>query len=449
MLAGERQVAPDASGIRRDHLERYHWAVKQLKQVCPGGRIIDLACGVGYGSKILADAGFRVEAIDRDAEAIAYAEQHYGHPNVRYRVGRAEDVKLKRADAVVCFETIEHLADPGILLRKFKTPVLLASVPNEREFPWRGHKFHFRHYTKQDFEGLLESAGFAAAEWFGQVGTDNEVQKGISGRTLVVVAKRAKTKKSVPVLAGLPPRKAGAPDTVSIIGLGPSLMEYVTIAKCYGARHRVSHEIWGLNAVLDVLACDRGFHMDDVRVQQLRADANPSGNIASMLPWLKNIQIPVFTSQPHPDYPNLIPYPLADVLNSCGGNRYFNSTAAYAVAYAIHLGVKKIMCWGMDFSYEHTHHAEKGRACVEFWLGFAQARGIQIGIPHSSTLLDACVPPRERLYGYDCVNVQISGETGSEKVSFSPRQDVPTAAEIEDRYDHSKPTVPAHLRKSA
>jgi hypothetical protein len=50
---------------------------------------------------------------------------------------------------------------------------------------------------------------------------------------------------------------------------------------------------------------------------------------------------------------------------------YFNSTAAYAVAYAIHMGVKKISVFGMDFTYPNAHDAEKGRACVEFWLGIA------------------------------------------------------------------------------
>jgi hypothetical protein len=176
--------------------------------------------------------------------------------------------------------------------------------------------------------------------------------------------------------------------------------------------------------------------MDDIRVQEIRAAADPDGNIAAMLPWLKKHPGPIYTSRAHPDYPGLVEFPLADVLNSCGGNRYFNSTPAYAVAYAIHIGVKKIICFGCDFTYPDAHSAEKGRACLEFWLGFASARGIELSFPKTTTLHDACVPPAERLYGYDAVKVEITGETGNESVSLIPRDVLPTAEEIEKRYDH-------------
>ena len=51
---------------------------------------------------------------------------------------------------------------------------------------------------------------------------------------------------------------------------------------------------------------------------------------------------------------------------------------AYAVALAIHEGATKISCFGMDFTYPDVHDAEKGRACVEFWMGVAAARGIAL-----------------------------------------------------------------------
>lgn len=229
------------------------------------------------------------------------------------------------------------------------------------------------------------------------------------------------------------------PRSVAILGLGLSLLSYVNLAKGLGARRRIAEETWGINAVGDTIACDRVFHMDDVRIQQVRAEADPQNNIAAMLIWLKTHPGPIYTSQTHPDYPGLVEYPLAAVLDSCAGQQYMNSTAACAIAYAIHIGVKKIMCFGMDFTLPNSYHAEQGKACVEFWLGFARARGINIACPKESSLLDACEPFERRVYGYDAVDLKITcGSDGKHAVTMTPRDVLPSAEEIERRYDHSR-----------
>lgn len=228
------------------------------------------------------------------------------------------------------------------------------------------------------------------------------------------------------------------PDHVVILGLGPSLEAYVDLVKRLGSRKALADEVWGINAVGDVIQCDRIFHMDDVRVQQVRATARPESNIANMLGWMKSHPGPIYTSRTHPDYPGLVPFPLEDVINSCG-IAYFNSTAAYAVAYAVHIGVKKISAWGFDFTYPNSHQAERGKACVEFHLGIAKARGIRIGLPHNSSLMDAMAPHHERVYGYDTLEIEYQQEgDGPVKVTMTPIAEVPTADEIEARYDHSK-----------
>ena len=122
-----------------------------------------------------------------------------------------------------------------------------------------------------------------------------------------------------------------------------------------------------------------------------------------------------------------------------GGSPYFNSTAAYAVAYAVHIGVKRISLFGIDYTMPNAHSAEKGRACVEFWLGIAAARGIEITVPETSSLLDACAPDRDRLYGYDCVDVRLLDQAdGSVEVAFTDREAIPSADEVEAAYDHSR-----------
>lgn len=235
----------------------------------------------------------------------------------------------------------------------------------------------------------------------------------------------------------------GTPESVAILGLGPSVSQYLEISKRAGGRH--VDEVWGINALGDVFQCDRIFHMDDVRIQELRAAERPESNIARMLEWLRRHPGPIYTSRVHEAYPGLVPFPLADVVGQFG-QAYFNSTAAYAIAFAVHLGVKRLEVYGFDFTYPNAHHAEKGRACVEFWLGIAVSRGIDVKVPHVSSLLDACAP-HERLYGYDTVDVKFEHDGDQLRVHFTPKAEIPTAAEIEQRYDHA--AHPNHLVNAA
>lgn len=431
MREGERQVAPDVSGIRRDHVARYEWAAQMLED---RGRVVDLACGVGYGTNILAQAGCSVSGIDMDQEAIAYAQEHYAHERASFSVADADEPpSLGAFDAAVCFETIEHVEDPVPLLRRLRdsTDLLFASVPNEDRFPWNNHAFHYRHYTKAEFEQLLNQAGWQVVDWYGQEGPESEVESGIDGRTLIAVARRGDIIE--------PPEHAETekpPGHVVILGLGPSLETYVNIVKRLGSRFSFSDEVWAINAVASVIQCDRIFHMDDVRIQEIRADARPRSNIAAMLSWIKTHPGPIYTSRTHEDYPGLVAFPFEDVINSTGQG-YLNNTAAYAVAYAIHIGARKISMFGCDFTYPNAHDAEKGRGCVEFWLGYAAAKGIELSIPRVSSLMDALVPEDRRYYGYDTVTVKLRRGAKHTRVAFEPRETLPTADEIEAMYDHS------------
>ena len=109
----------------------------------------------------------------------------------------------------------------------------------------------------------------------------------------------------------------------------------------------------------------------------------------------------------------------------------------YAVAYAIWLGVKKITLFGCDFTYPNAHDAEKGRACVEFWLGIATERGIEISVPKTTSLLDAMYTQAARFYGYDCVELCFERSNDGIKVKMTEKTELPGADEIEEWYDHS------------
>lgn len=233
---------------------------------------------------------------------------------------------------------------------------------------------------------------------------------------------------------------------IAILGLGPSVKQYLELTKRFGGRRAYCDQTWGINALGDVFACDRIFHMDDVRIQRVRAEASPNSNIARMLDWLKTCETPVITSRAHPDYRCLEEFPLAAVLTEHPMG-YFNSTAAYAVAYAIHVGATKISCFGMDFTYDNVVQAEKGRACVEFWLGIAASRGIELAMPKTTSLMDAYHSQSDRFYGYDTLDLEfLRDEAGEIQVKRTPRRDLPTAEQIERSYDHSAPIAEQHVR---
>lgn len=442
MKFGERQVAETLDGIRRDHTARYEWAARILPA---GSRVVDFACGIGYGSHILAEAGHFVRGFDRDDAALAYAAQHWSHLGTTFRRADGDaPPPMGEVDSAVCFETIEHLKDPRPLLNALRqsAPMLLASVPNEEVMPWSPSPgittaFHFRHYTRRQFEALLAECGWRVTAWHGQEGPESEVEPDMGGRTLIAVCERGTAPVAPDEEDDAAPGEFRTPKHVAILGLGPSLSQYLEITKRLGGRSNYCDEVWSINALGDVFASDVIFHMDDVRIQEIRAAALPESNIAAMLKWLKTHPGPIVTSRAHPGYPGLVEFPLEAVLNDLGHD-YFNSTAAYAIAFAIHIGVEKISVFGMDFTYPNAHDAEKGRACVEFWLGVATARGIKITLPKTTTLMDAMHTRAARLYGYDTQEVVFDKQSdGLLKLEFIERETLPSAAEIEAAYDHS------------
>jgi len=197
MIRGGRQEAPDISGIREDHVERYRHAGFQLRKDDSIQWIMDVGCGVGYGSYILAqEFGFHVIGIDVSEEAIEYGRVHYSHPKI---TRLALDLKYieapKEIHAVVAFEIIEHIEEDKELLTKLRTfsNRLIGSVPNEAVIPHAlaNNKDHFRHYTREQLVELLASSGWALTGLFSQTGKRGpsaKIMPGGHGRHLIFTA---------------------------------------------------------------------------------------------------------------------------------------------------------------------------------------------------------------------------------------------------------------------
>ena len=142
-LKAERDLHMDMlreAGPRSDaHIARYQLAAEQAPDE---GVIVDAACGLGYGSAILArqHPGATVVGIDNSAAAIRYAKDHFADslPNLEFHEADACDFGFlggRRIDFLVSFETIEHIPDPARFLdeavrRMNPNAGFVGSVPN-------------------------------------------------------------------------------------------------------------------------------------------------------------------------------------------------------------------------------------------------------------------------------------------------------------------------------
>ena len=167
------RIVPDhtESGVVALHEARYRFALPSVERL----DVLDAACGVGYGTALLATTAARVVGVDRSAEAVTYARQRYGASNISfYEMDvMALDLPAASFDAVCSFETIEHLADPAGFLTELARVLrpggrLFVSTPRvETTTHSPANPFHALELSRTDFECLL-SAHFVDIRLHGQ-----------------------------------------------------------------------------------------------------------------------------------------------------------------------------------------------------------------------------------------------------------------------------------------
>lgn len=159
-LTGERTLpdVPEENYWYQRHLAVYQWIAARVADLT----VVDLACGEGYGSAVLATEAGQVIGVDANPEAFAHAQAKYTTGNLGFRRGLVESFDEPR-DAIVFLQTIEHIEDPGGLLEGFTkvAPVSYISTPNlltlapegadKSDNPW-----HIREYRLEEYRALLE-----------------------------------------------------------------------------------------------------------------------------------------------------------------------------------------------------------------------------------------------------------------------------------------------------
>ncbi len=158
---GERPIPEQPGtlrGVEMDNLTRYAFALTYVENKT----VLDCACGVGYGTRLMAAKANFVQGWDYSAQSIEVARQHYSVPNSRFDVVDAEKILPKTVvyDTVVSFETIEHLANGDHFLleiRQILKPdgTLVISTPFIDYRGFSGWAFHKREYTRRQLCFLL------------------------------------------------------------------------------------------------------------------------------------------------------------------------------------------------------------------------------------------------------------------------------------------------------
>jgi SAM-dependent methyltransferase len=172
-LTGERTLpdVPEENYWFRRHLAVYEWIAAQAE----GKRVIDMACGEGYGSEVLAGSGGSVVGVDANPEAHEHARLRYTRENLRFERDLVETFPEK-ADVVVFLQTIEHLEDPKAVLEHFKSlvgegGVVFVSTPNVFTLAPKGaersdNPWHVHEYRQEEFAELCEQT-FQVVEMHG------------------------------------------------------------------------------------------------------------------------------------------------------------------------------------------------------------------------------------------------------------------------------------------
>ncbi|HXX95302.1 MAG TPA: class I SAM-dependent methyltransferase [Planctomycetota bacterium] len=166
MPRDDERLVPDDAVLAslQEHLARYRFAQERTR-----GRVLDVACGTGYGTAILGAAG-----VDVSVSTLRYARTH--HPGT-YVAADALRLPFGTAafDSIVSFETIEHVQDPERFVAECARVldprgVLIVSTPNRELWSPRSprpcQRHHIKEFNRKEFEAILEPF---KADLFGQV----------------------------------------------------------------------------------------------------------------------------------------------------------------------------------------------------------------------------------------------------------------------------------------
>lgn len=175
LYSAERTPAEDAAEkpIRERQLAAYHKALEYVE----GRHVLEVGCGEGIGTSILAKRARSIVALDYSEEALRVARAKYATENIEFRQMKVPplDFDDMSFDAVVCFQMIEHLEKPedlvGEISRVLRNDALALIATVNKEETISDNPYHIHEFTADEFRSLLEKA-FGSVEFFGVHGDE-------------------------------------------------------------------------------------------------------------------------------------------------------------------------------------------------------------------------------------------------------------------------------------
>jgi len=160
-FTGERFVpSTEVDPSHYEHVHRYVFATQFVK----GKKVLDLACGEGYGAKILSEDALEVTGIDIDNESIEHAKKKYQKNNLKFLESSIISIPLKDEkifDVITCFETIEHIHEQETMLREVSrllkdNGIFIISTPNKPVYNQGRQEKNPFHVKELDFNKLKD-----------------------------------------------------------------------------------------------------------------------------------------------------------------------------------------------------------------------------------------------------------------------------------------------------
>jgi hypothetical protein len=176
-------------------------------------------------------------------------------------------------------------------------------------------------------------------------------------------------------------------------------MKVILIGKGPGwEKAPVGGENWGLNDLVIYRPLTLTFEMHDIDKFRTKTNSAYVGLCDAFereIDTINKLGIPVITQKKHKILPTAIPFPLDEM-----PIKYFTSSIAYMVAYAIYKGATELEMYGCPLLGKDEYSEQ--RQCIEFWIGYAMGKGIKVTVHKPTNILTA--KPRMGLYGYEWDN---------------------------------------------
>jgi len=190
--SGKDAINPSANTIANTILNRYRLAINYIKSK---NKVLDIACGYGYGSVLLAEKASQVIGADYSADAMKLAKEHYNKENLNFQIEDITSMSFQdnSFDVVVSMETIDHVDGDACLLElnRVLKPGGILIISSHQNL--HGHipivPWHLQEYSLPEFKIILKKHHFEVIKIYGEkLGVITEDEK---GEYMIAICKKA------------------------------------------------------------------------------------------------------------------------------------------------------------------------------------------------------------------------------------------------------------------